>query len=804
MNNAGVNAFAEEVILLDGEEREVFSEEYEINEEELVDENSPLLEDPLLDLDEVVEEASEDAPFETEAAISLAEPEPNTSTTNVTVNKTWNDNTDYSTRPDLVMTLESTTDAESSEKRTWQTVENPITFTGETTTYTWEGLPTYATDGSGKKVYYRVVETAPAASPNALNGYITTTEITDVADETSSDGSTHRQVTISITDEQKYVTVGASVNVTGDSAEYYKEIKGVYFDLYRKIKGADIFLTEGKCSRYAIGPFSSDSTSSAGNFMKDGEPVKMPQYDEKGNEYEYKSFLVSYTVDGANNAIWRDDVLGAYQYTEQTMWASAEGVKGAFAGTYTTQLNFSLSTRNIKASIEAWNDGGNQDGIRPLNVKFNVTRVNWGSYQSTQLSDEYDRTTAENASWENLPAYSVNGDELGYEVQPEDIPGYTYVRRYDYDRTGNVVMNATFTFTHTPGVTTVTASNTWNLPQEEQGNDRTINLSLQKSVEGDGTWTEADAAWENVENSSLTLDGTKDRVDTYPRETESWKASWGDLPSFTGGKRIHYRVIEETPDTFVQMSKVSESAAANSNGNTNFISNTELTNTLVSNITPISEEEALTVTEAAETKPAETKEQIEAKKLKMDSKLKVAQKSNYLSITWGKVDSAVTYKVYAAYCGNKYGNPIEVSAAKSSIKIKKIKGKKLNLKKNYKAYVEAIGSDGKVICRTIEAHVVGRKNTKYTNISGIKLKKTKVTLKKNKKYAIKGTKLILVDNSKKKLGKSHGKALRYVSSDTSVAKVSSKGVIKSVGKGECVVYVYAVNGYAKNIKVTVK
>ena len=50
----------------------------------------------------------------------------------------------------------------------------------------------------------------------------------------------------------------------------------------------------------------------------------------------------------------------------------------------------------------------------------------------------------------------------------------------------------------------------------------------------------------------------------------------------------------------------------------------------------------------------------------------------------------------------------------------------------------------------------------------------------------------------------HEAKFRYASSNKKVAKVSRKGKIIAVGKGECIVYVYAVNGSAKKIKVTVE
>ena len=65
-------------------------------------------------------------------------------------------------------------------------------------------------------------------------------------------------------------------------------------------------------------------------------------------------------------------------------------------------------------------------------------------------------------------------------------------------------------------------------------------------------------------------------------------------------------------------------------------------------------------------------------------------------------------------------------------------------------------------------------------------------------------KTVLVDKKKKQLSNAHAKQFRYASSNKKVATVSSKGKITAVGKGSCVVYVYARNGYAKKVKVTVK
>ena len=57
---------------------------------------------------------------------------------------------------------------------------------------------------------------------------------------------------------------------------------------------------------------------------------------------------------------------------------------------------------------------------------------------------------------------------------------------------------------------------------------------------------------------------------------------------------------------------------------------------------------------------------------------------------------------------------------------------------------------------------------------------------------------------KKLLPRYHDAKVRYLSSDPKIATVSAKGKIKAKAKGTCKIYVYAVNGAYKTVKVTVK
>ena len=53
-------------------------------------------------------------------------------------------------------------------------------------------------------------------------------------------------------------------------------------------------------------------------------------------------------------------------------------------------------------------------------------------------------------------------------------------------------------------------------------------------------------------------------------------------------------------------------------------------------------------------------------------------------------------------------------------------------------------------------------------------------------------------------GVCHDAKVRYLSSDPKIATVSAKGKIKAKAKGTCKIYVHAVNGAYKTVKVTVK
>ena len=79
-------------------------------------------------------------------------------------------------------------------------------------------------------------------------------------------------------------------------------------------------------------------------------------------------------------------------------------------------------------------------------------------------------------------------------------------------------------------------------------------------------------------------------------------------------------------------------------------------------------------------------------------------------------------------------------------------------------------------------------------------KKNKVTLKVKKSFKLKAKEIPA--NKKQKI--KHHRKVQYESSNTKIAVVNKKGVIKAKSKGSCYIYVYAQDGIAKKIKVKVK
>lgn len=163
-----------------------------------------------------------------------------------------------------------------------------------------------------------------------------------------------------------------------------------------------------------------------------------------------------------------------------------------------------------------------------------------------------------------------------------------------------------------------------------------------------------------------------------------------------------------------------------------------------------------------------------------------------VALSWTKVNGAENYKIYGAKNNGKVKLLKTVSGTTRSWTQKKLKKGT-----TYKYYVAAFDSYGRITkSAVIYTNTTGGKKA---DIKKVTVNKKAFTLKKGKKTTIKAKAIASKGTFKK-----YTSNIRYVSTNTSVATVSKKGVIKAKAKGKCYVYCYAQNGLYKKVKVTVK
>ena len=173
-------------------------------------------------------------------------------------------------------------------------------------------------------------------------------------------------------------------------------------------------------------------------------------------------------------------------------------------------------------------------------------------------------------------------------------------------------------------------------------------------------------------------------------------------------------------------------------------------------------------------------------------------KKNSITLKWSKVKGAKGYLVFGAKCGKaKYEKLAKLSASKKSYSAKRLKKGTY-----YKYFIVAFDKNNKVICssKIIHAATTGGKAGNAKTIKITNVKKNRKSLKKGKTFKLK-TKQVAA-NKKLKI-KKHRK-ISFESSNVKVAKVDSKGRVKAVGKGKCIIYVYAQNGIFTKVNITVK
>ena len=206
-------------------------------------------------------------------------------------------------------------------------------------------------------------------------------------------------------------------------------------------------------------------------------------------------------------------------------------------------------------------------------------------------------------------------------------------------------------------------------------------------------------------------------------------------------------------------------------------------------------------------KEEEPKEEASNGKITLDTtyrklRLRVSTATKTTNVLkWEKVSDADGYVIYGNKCNTK-GKTYKVvkQAVVKDGNTTTWTDRKLAGGTYYKYYIKAYKLvDGKKVYLA-KSKVVHSTPTggKYSNAKSVKVNKAAVSLAVGKNFTIKAEQVVKDKPIKKHEG------IKFESSNSKVASVTSKGVIKAKKKGTCYIYVYAQNGVYKKIKVTVK
>ena len=199
-----------------------------------------------------------------------------------------------------------------------------------------------------------------------------------------------------------------------------------------------------------------------------------------------------------------------YSVVEET---TTEGytakVTGSVANGFVITNTHEIDLRNVSVS-KSWDDGENQDGIRPESIVVNLKN---GS--STVKSIELNAENEWSYTFTGLPK-NLNGNVIEYTVDEANVPvGYTPTI------TGNIDTGYTITNTYTPGVTSVKVVKMWNDNDNQDGlRTDSVKVKLLKNNE----------SYKSIELS----------------DSNNWQYIFTGLPKKENGKDIVYSVAEIT------------------------------------------------------------------------------------------------------------------------------------------------------------------------------------------------------------------------------------------------------------------
>ena len=186
-----------------------------------------------------------------------------------------------------------------------------------------------------------------------------------------------------------------------------------------------------------------------------------------------------------------------------------------------------VENKKEKTSISGdkkWNDGDNQDGIRPDEVEVKLL-ANGAPIQNQTLKP--DPTGKWSYKFDDLDKYDNDGNLINYTVEEDEIQGYT--ASYEKTATGYDIINE-----HKPETVDVKGDKKW-LDDNDKDKKRPDEITV-----------------------GLYVDNTKIQ-ETKATKANNWEFKFENLPKYKKGKKIEYTVKEEPVEGYTSsIKKVSD------------------------------------------------------------------------------------------------------------------------------------------------------------------------------------------------------------------------------------------------------
>lgn len=466
-------------------------------------------------------------------------------TTAVSVSKTWDDNDDQDGKRPVSVTVTLYADGVATD----QTVTLSETNDWQAA---FSNLDMYS---NGQAINYTVVETAvegytPSVTGSAVNGYTIknsytpeTTYVTVIkewSDGNDQDGKRPTRVTVTlyadnvVTNETLTLSAENDWQGTFSGLDKYKDGKAISYSVqetvpagytvsYKSAAATNTVYIKNTYTPETTGVRVTKTWSDSSN--QDGKRPGSIKVNLLADGSPYQTATVtsadswSYTFDELPKYKVGEDGEGGHQITYTISEEQVENYETEITG-FNIVNRYSPEQTSVTVN-KVWNDGDDQDGIRPASVTVTL-------YADGVEKASCDLTAA--GSWQHtftgLDKYKIvdgeGGHLIAYTVDEEaaDVPnGYT-----KSSVTGTVAGGYTITNVHTPATVTVSGTKTWDDSNDQDG----------------------------MRPDSITIHLLADGTEVQTKEVtaaDNWQYTMGDLPKCKvqdgqGGILITYTVTE--------------------------------------------------------------------------------------------------------------------------------------------------------------------------------------------------------------------------------------------------------------------